>query len=230
MTVKGVKISERHELICNEKMCKIHLQELSAASSGIYKCEIAGKSFWYSFESLLTTFIEFQVMHRILRWSRIKPIWLFWVSIKTWLKKWPRTLSLRFSSTKTRPRHLRSLFIPVQIWWSRLRELHVRHLIHSCSATMVCRWSKGHLLDAQITAPNHKQSRRLPVALQNPRTTTPNRKVPFPRQESDQVAVRGKNRSTTERSDAHKGNYHVDQCREGWQCEEFQTARHCSER
>lgn len=42
MTVKGVKISDRNELICNEKMCKIQLQNLSADSTGIYKCEIAG--------------------------------------------------------------------------------------------------------------------------------------------------------------------------------------------
>lgn len=42
MMIKGVKISEKHDLICNEKLCKIQLQDLSAASSGIYKCEIAG--------------------------------------------------------------------------------------------------------------------------------------------------------------------------------------------
>jgi len=42
MTVKGVKISERHPMICNEKICKIHLEGLSSFSSGIYKCEIAG--------------------------------------------------------------------------------------------------------------------------------------------------------------------------------------------
>lgn len=42
MSVKGVKISDRLPITCSEKFCEIHLQELSAASSGTWKCEIAG--------------------------------------------------------------------------------------------------------------------------------------------------------------------------------------------
>uniref|UniRef100_A0A336MBK5 CSON013175 protein n=1 Tax=Culicoides sonorensis TaxID=179676 RepID=A0A336MBK5_CULSO len=44
MTVKGVKISERHNIVCDERACRIVLQNLSAQSSGIYKCEIAGEA------------------------------------------------------------------------------------------------------------------------------------------------------------------------------------------
>lgn len=44
MTVKGVKISERHNIVCDERACRLFLQNLSAQSSGIYRCEIAGEA------------------------------------------------------------------------------------------------------------------------------------------------------------------------------------------
>lgn len=44
MTVKGVQISERHSIVCDERACRLYLQSLSAQSSGTYKCEIAGEA------------------------------------------------------------------------------------------------------------------------------------------------------------------------------------------
>lgn len=44
MTVKGVKISDRHNIVCDERACRLFLQNLSAQSSGMYKCEIAGEA------------------------------------------------------------------------------------------------------------------------------------------------------------------------------------------
>lgn len=42
MMVKGVKISDRQSILCNEKTCRLFLEKLSADSTGVYRCEIAG--------------------------------------------------------------------------------------------------------------------------------------------------------------------------------------------
>lgn len=44
MTVKGVKLSTRHNILCNEKTCRLVLERLSADSTGTYRCEIAGEA------------------------------------------------------------------------------------------------------------------------------------------------------------------------------------------